>query len=177
LDGRAEPRANLVSPSDVESKARDGDRVGGHASWVNPNTFELRVRDEDEAGDCASFRVTSNGLDWIENSCLREFLETARVQRDGWVLCALDRFGSIVVGVLVHRICHRSFSGAGGSARGAVSMYVGAGIRVVDVAVGNEGIGGVRGSGIRRLSWAPGSCWGFGVAGQRREGVGAGTMR
>ena len=63
--------------------------------------------------------------------------------RDGYEPFVLDRLGSSVVGVLAPHTYRRSFFEAGGSARGAVSVYVGAGARGVDVVL----VGGPVGSG------------------------------
>lgn len=145
-----------------------------HTNWVNPSGLRRDEEGVGEVGALASSRMASNDLVWVWRSRRRDFLEASRVLRDGCEPCSVDWFGLSVVGALAPHTCRRSFFEAGGSARGAVSVYVGAGTRGADVALVGDLVGsgiGVAGAG-NGCGWGHGASWGVGVGTRRQEGVG-----
>jgi hypothetical protein len=123
LDGRAKPRANPVSPSDVESKARDGDGVVGRASswWVSNGGVWIRELSRD------GWELRSWGFG-VGNRCV----EVGGSARDVYVGVGARACDVALVGGLVD-------SGGRGVTRGSSS--------------GRWGVGSCLGFGIARMGW------------------------
>ena len=123
------------------------------------------------------------GFEWAEwvsgaGGWIPEGAEGFGCEDDGWGACTVcDRQSMGVVGVGARCACCLHHEGVGGSARGAFSLGVGAGIRTADVAL----VGGLCSSGDGDVGIGSGWEWGgsswFGVELGARRWERAGVSR